>query len=378
METDRPENNREIIANLREDQISDGTPEINDLSRPLEIKDKQKKISRRELIKQGGLALSILALPLPLTSFLNFNEMTDNKNFDVIIIGGSYAGLSAAMALGRALRNVLIIDSGLPCNRQTPHSHNFLTQDGEKPSVIGRKAKDQVLKYDTVKFLTDLAVSATKTDKGFELSTQSGKIFSARKLVFATGLKDKMLNIKGFSECWGITVLHCPYCHGYEVKNQKTGILANGYGAFHLSRLINNWTKDLTIFTNGKSELTQEQTDEIKKHNISIVEKKIASFKHKDGVVEEITFSDNSIFKLDVIYARPPFEQHCKIPELLGCELTEQGLIKVDAFQKTTVDNIFACGDNTNPLRAVSYAISTGNNTGVFLNNALVEEDFLK
>ena len=304
--------------------------------------------------------------------------MTYNKDFDVIIVGGSYAGLSAAMSLGRALRNVLIIDSGLPCNRQTPHSHNFITQDGEKPGVIAEKAKGQVLKYDTVKFLTDLAVNATKTDKGFEITTQSEKIFSARKLVFATGLKDKMLNIKGFSECWGITVLHCPYCHGYEVKNQKTGIFANGYGAFHLSRLINTWTKDLTIFTNGKSELTQEQTDEIKRHNISIVEKDIASLKHKDGVVEEIIFSDNSTCQLEVIYSRPPFEQHCKIPELLGCELTEQGLIKVDAFQKTTVDNVFACGDSSNPLRSVPFAVSTGSNTGVFLNNAITEEDFLK
>ena len=302
--------------------------------------------------------------------------MTDNKNFDVIIVGGSYAGLSAAMALGRALRNVLIIDSDLPCNRQTPHSHNFITQDGKKPNDIAEKAKGQVLKYDTVKFLTDLAVKGTKTDEGFEISTQSGKIFSAKKLVFATGLKDTMLNIQGFSECWGITVIHCPYCHGYEVKNQKTGILANGYGAFHLARLIHNWTKDLTIFTNGKSQLTQEQTDEIKRHNISIVEKEIISLRHKDGVVEEIIFADNSTFELKAIYSRPPFEQHCKIPESLGCELTEQGLIKVDTFQKTTVDNIFVCGDNTNPLRAVPYAISTGNIAGVILNNEMTQEEF--
>ena len=337
-----------------------------------------KKISRRELIKQGGLALSVLALPFPLITFSNFNEMTDNKNFDVIIVGGSYAGLSAAMALGRSLRNVLIIDSGLPCNRQTPHSHNFITQDGEKPAVIAEKAKKQVLKYDTVKFLTDFAVSGIKTDKGFEISTQSGKVFSAKKLIFATGLKDIMPNIKGFSECWGISVLHCPYCHGYEVKNEKTGIIANGYGAFHFARLISNWTKDLTLFTNGKSQLTQEQTDEIKRHNIAIVEKEISSLKHKEGVMEEIIFADNSTFQLQTIYSRPPFEQHCKIPELLGCELTDQGLIKVDAFQKTTVDNVFACGDSINPLRSVPYAVSTGNNTGVFLNNAMVEEEFLE
>jgi thioredoxin reductase len=311
-----------------------------------------------------------------LATFSNFDGMTENKNFDVIIVGGSYAGLSAAMSLGRALRSVLIIDGGSPCNRQTPHSHNFITQDGEKPNVIAEKAKKEVLKYDTVKFLTDLAVNGTKTDKGFEILTQSGKIFSTKKLVFATGLKDTMPNIEGFSECWGITVIHCPYCHGYEVKNQKTGILANGYAAFHLAKLIRNWTKDLTIFTNGKSELTQEQTDKIKRHHISIVEKEISSLKHKNGVVEEIIFSDNSSFELKAIYSRPSFEQHCKIPGLLGCELTEQGLIKVDGFQKTTVDNIFACGDSTNPVRAVSYAVSTGNNTGVFLNNTMTEEEF--
>ena len=335
-------------------------------------------ISRRELIKHGGLAVTALSFPIPLTAFLNFNEMTDNKNFDVIIVGGSYAGLSAAMSLGRALRNVLVIDSGLPCNRQTPHSHNFITQDGEKPGVIAEKARNQVLKYDTVKLLTDLAVNAAKTDIGFEISTQSGKVFSARKLIFATGLKDTMLNIKGFSECWGISVLHCPYCHGYEVINEKTGIFANGYGAFHLARLISNWAKDLTIFTNGKSQLTQEQTDEIKRHNISIVEKEISSLKHTDGVVEEIVFSDNSAFKLKVIYSRPPFEQHCKIPESLGCELTEQGLVKVNAFQKTNVDNVFACGDSSNPVRSVAYSVASGSNTGVFLNNEMAEEDFLK
>lgn len=333
-------------------------------------------ISRREIIKKGGLALSVLALPFPLATFSNFNDMTDNKNFDVIIVGGSYAGLSAAMSLGRALRNVLIIDGGLPCNRQTPHSHNFITQDGEKPSAIAEKAKEQVLEYDTVKFLTDFVVNGTKTDNSFEISTQSGKIFSAKKLIFATGLKDIMPNIEGFSECWGISVIHCPYCHGYEVKDQKTGILANGYGGFHLARLISNWTKDLTLFTNGKSQLTQEQTDKLKKHNISIVEKEITSLKHKKGEVEEIIFSDNSTFQLQAIYSRPPFEQHSKIPELLGCELMEQGLIKVDALQKTTVDNVFACGDNTNPMRSVPYSVSAGSIAGVAINNLMIEEEF--
>src|SRR5690606_5367312 len=162
-------------------------------------------MTRREVIKQGGLTLTALALPFPLISFSKINLMTNSKNFDVIIIGGSYAGLSAAMALGRALRNVLIIDSGLPCNRQAPHSHNFITQDGEKPNLLAEKAKKQVLNYNTVKFHNDLAINGTKTEDGFVITTQTGKEFIAQKLIFATGIRDIMPNIKGFSECWGIS-----------------------------------------------------------------------------------------------------------------------------------------------------------------------------
>lgn len=302
--------------------------------------------------------------------------MTDNKNFDVIIIGGSYAGLSAAMALGRSLRNVLIIDSGKPCNRQTPHSHNFITQDGEKPDAIAEKAKTQVLNYNTVKFHHDLAVSGKKTETGFEITTQTGFIFMAKKLVFTTGVKDIMPDIQGFSACWGITVIHCPYCHGYEVKNERTGILANGYFACHYAQLARNLTKDLTVFTNGKTEFTQEQTGKFAKHNIQLIEKEIASFDHENGKIRQIVFKDHSTFALKALYARPAFEQHCKIPEILGCERTEQGLIKTDMFQRTSVANVFACGDNTSPMRSVAYAVGAGNITGAMINNEMTEEEF--
>ena len=253
-----------------------------------------KKFSRRELLKQGGLALTVLALPLPLTAFTKFSKMTNNTHYDVIIIGGSYAGLSAAMALGRAMRRVLIIDSGQPCNQQTPHSHNFLTQDGKTPKAISSMAKAQVENYPTVTFYNGLATHGFKIDNGFEITTQAGETFSTKKLIFATGVKDIMPNIKGFKECWGISVIHCPYCHGYEVRHQKTGILANGDVAFHYAQLIRNWTKDLTIFTNGTSTLTQDQTSIIKKHNISIIEKEIAALRHQNGSIEHIIFKNDT------------------------------------------------------------------------------------
>src|SRR5688500_5062572 len=121
--------------------------------------------------------------------------MTDRINFDVIIIGGSYSGLAAGMALGRALRQVMIIDSGNPCNRQTPRSHNFLTQDGKTPKEIAILAKQQVQMYDTIKFFNGMATNAAKTENGFEVQTESGETFSAKKLIFATGIKDRMQNI---------------------------------------------------------------------------------------------------------------------------------------------------------------------------------------
>ena len=159
-------------------------------------------LTRRTIIKGGALAAACLTLPFPFTSFAKNNTMEDNR-YEVIIIGGSYSGLSAAMALGRSLRRVLIIDSGLPCNRQTPHSHNFITQDGEKPAVIAQKAKDQVLKYDTVQFINGLAVKGEKTGEGYVITTDKGDSFTAKKLIFATGVKDIMPDIPGLADCWG-------------------------------------------------------------------------------------------------------------------------------------------------------------------------------
>lgn len=332
--------------------------------------------SRRKFIQQSSLALTALALPFPLTAFTKYNKMTDSKNFDVIIIGGSYAGLSAGMALGRALRNVLIIDSGKPCNIQTPHSHNFLTQDGKTPKEISTLAKQQVENYETVKFYNGLAINGVKTENGFEITTDSNEKFTAKKLIFATGIKDIMPDIKGFAECWGISVIHCPYCHGYEYSNDKTGILANGDVAFEIGKLINNWTKNLTIFTNGKSTLTEEQIAKLTKHSIKIIEKEIDYFSHKNGQIENVIFKDRSSETIKALYARPKFEQHCEIPKLLGCEFTEQNHIKIDWFQKTTENGIFACGDNTSMMRSVSYAVAMGGVAGSMVNREIIEDEF--
>ncbi len=317
-------------------------------------------------------------LPLSFNPLLNKNEMTNRNHFDVIITGGSYSGLAAAMALGRALRKVLIVDSGKPCNWQTPHSHNFLTQDGKTPKEISTLAKQQVSMYDTVEFINDLATKASKIENGFEIQTSSGDIFTATKLIFATGIKDEMPDIKGFSECWGISVLHCPYCHGYEVRNETTGILGNGEYGFEFSKLISNWTKDLTLFTNGKSTLTVEQSAILEQHHIKTIEKEIQELEHINGQLQNILFKDGTKNPVKAIYTRLPFQQHCRIPEQLGCEHTEEGYIKIDNFHKTTIKDIFAAGDNVSRMRTVANAVSMGTTTGIMVNKELVEETFTK
>ncbi|MBS1976460.1 MAG: NAD(P)/FAD-dependent oxidoreductase [Bacteroidetes bacterium] len=302
--------------------------------------------------------------------------MLELNRYDVIIIGGSYAGLAAGMALGRALRKVLIIDSGLPCNRQTPYSHNFLTNDGKKPAEIAAIALQQVLQYRTVDFLHDEVTGVSRTENLFDIHTKSGETFKSRKLVFATGIKDIMPDIPGLAESWGIGVLHCPYCHGYEVRGLKTGVIANGEGGFEQVALIANWTDDLTLFTNGKSNLTPQQVSKLKQHKIDIVEDEIVRLEHKGGVIDNILFKDGKRVPLRIIYSRLPFRQHTDLPQLLGCELSPEGYLKVDSAQKTSVPGVFACGDNCTRMRTVANAVSMGTTTGLMVNRELIEEEF--
>jgi thioredoxin reductase len=300
------------------------------------------------------------------------NETT----FDVIIVGGSYSGLAAALALGRSLRTVLVIDSGKPCNRQTPHSHNFLTQDGRAPGEIAALGRQQIEKYETVKFVDGLATAGRKTESGFEIQTDAGQTFQARKVIFATGVKDIMPAIDGFAECWGISVIHCPYCHGYEVRNEPTGILGNGEYGYEFSGLILNWTKDLTLFTNGNSSLSPEQNAKLKNHQVKLVETEIERLTHTDGYLKSVIFKDGTSNAVNALYARPAFEQHCSIPQLLGCKLTEDGYISIDLFQKTNVQGVFACGDNTMRMRSVANAVSMGTLAGTMANKEIIVQDF--
>ena len=315
------------------------------------------------------------ALPLGALTYTIPEAMNEHKRYDVIIVGGSYAGLATGMALGRALRRVLIVDSGLPCNRQTPHSHNFITQDGVPPLEIAALARQQVARYGTVELMNGTVTEVMRSAQGFDVQVDS-LVFSATKLVFATGVRDVLPDIPGLAACWGISVLHCPYCHGYEVRDEVTGVLGNGERGFELARLISNWTKDLTLFTNGPSTLSAEQVTKLYEHHIRVVETAIAELEHVEGQIEQVHFMDGKAAAIKALYSLTAFEQHCSIPQRLGCELTQEGYITVDPQQRTSMHGIYACGDNTTRLRTVANAVAMGTTAGMMLNKELIAEEF--
>ncbi|MBH8557023.1 NAD(P)/FAD-dependent oxidoreductase [Hymenobacter negativus] len=297
-------------------------------------------------------------------------------DFDAIIIGGSYAGLSAAMALGRSRRRVLLLDTGRPCNRQTPHSHNFLTQDGATPAALHAQAIKQVLNYPSIELRAEEATTATAVSGGFEIGTAAGNSFAAPKLLLATGVIDLLPALPGFAECWGISVLHCPYCHGYEVADQRLGVVGNGDVGFEFARLIHNWSPQLTLFTDGPSTLSPAQQHVLARHGITVEETPLAGIAHTQGQLQAVQLADGTAYPRDAVFARVPFEQAGTLPRQLGCAFTEMGHVQVDDFQRTNVPGLFAAGDATTPFRAVSAAVAAGGKAGALMNMELIAENF--
>lgn len=310
-----------------------------------------------------------------LFNLCSFNQSKMNNQFEVIIIGGSYAGLSAAMALGRASRNVVVIDSGKPCNAPTPHSHNFLTRDGETPAAISAIAKKQVLQYPTVEFKEGTATAVEETDDRFTVKLAGDAIVRAKKVLLATGIKDIMPEIDGLAECWGKTVIHCPYCHGYEFKGLKTAVLANGDVAMHYAQLLRQWTGDLTLLTNGQATFTGEQRAKLEQHNVGIIETKIEELVQNDGNLDAIILEDGTSHNFPVMYYRPDFELPGFVQKL-NLEKDDFGFIKTDDMMQTSVKGIYAAGDCTSMMRAVANAVATGNKAGAMINRDLSMESF--
>lgn len=305
--------------------------------------------------------------------------MKNIQQFEVAIIGGASAGLSAALILGRSARKTVVFDAGEPRNRPAAHAHNVFTRDGESPLEILATAREQLKVYPSVTIVPERVITAAKEDGLFRLETASGETFVVRKVILATGVKDILPEIEGIQALWGNKVIHCPYCHGWEVRNTPIAFIANDEVAAHQIPLLYNLNKDLTIFTNGTSTFSAEQQAKFRERGIRFIETQVIAIEDTaDGI--RIRLADGEAHDKHAAYVRPARLQfHNELAVQLGCELDESGAIKVDESQQTTIPGVFATGDVAHPMmHQVMVAVAGGLRAGGMCNAQISTEDFEK
>lgn len=293
------------------------------------------------------------------------------QHIDVVIIGGGPAGLNAALVLGRARKSVAVIDEGHPRNGVTRETHGFLTRDGISPSEFRKIAKDQINAYPSVYFAADTAVSITGSDGQFQTTTKQGTVYRSKKLLFAVGMKDLPLDIRGLAAVYGKSAFVCPYCDGWELRDQPLVLIVKGAQGMHMAKIISGWTNDYTICTNGPDELTEEEREELKQHNIPVFNSPIESIESNDGMVEQVVLEDGTRIPCSGIFFGPELVTGSDLPKAIGCQVTETGTVVVDDFCKTNVPGVYSAGDAATQMYQAIKAASMGAMAGAAISNEL-------
>ncbi|NGP16945.1 NAD(P)/FAD-dependent oxidoreductase [Devosia aurantiaca] len=281
---------------------------------------------------------------------------------DVLIIGGSFAGLTAAMQLGRARRQVTVLDTGLNRNRYAQSAHNIFGHDGTPPSDLLATARQQLTTYPTVKLAHGRAETVSGEPDEFTVQTAEGQSFSAKRLILAYGIVDEFPPIPGFAESWGKTVIHCPFCHGYEVAGKPWGLLYSSPMSLHGPVLYSNWTDDITLILDGH-EIIEAERHKLEQRNVRILDGKLRSIEQNNGQVRGVTMEDGTQVALAALYAHPQNHPSASLHEQLGLETksTPTGsMIVVGDMQATSKPGIFAAGDLSMPMHSVTFATNSG------------------
>lgn len=292
---------------------------------------------------------------------------------DAIIVGGSFAGLAAATYIARGRRTAAIIDSGLPRNRFAAHSHGFLAHDGDSPADILATARAQVAAYPTVQFIDGSASSATKTDDGFAVTLATGEVIEGRKLVLAYGISDILPELPGLRERWGSSVIHCPYCHGYEFSDRQLGVLNMHPRSIHQAQLIAEWGPT-TFFLNGET-IDDAARAMLEKRGVAIEPAPVKALHGKGQDLSSVELVDGRTVRIEALYIGAPTRHNSTIAADLGCEMEESPagpVVKVDAMKMTTVPGIYAAGDITRAMHNVTFATADGVTAGVAVHASLV------
>ncbi len=281
---------------------------------------------------------------------------------DVIIVGGSFAGLTAAMQLGRARRKVTVLDTGLNRNRYAEAAHNIFGHDGTPPGDLLASARSQVARYPTVDLVTGKAVSVVGEPDKFVVTTEDGATVEGRRIILSYGIVDEFPAIPGFAQCWGKTVIHCPFCHGYEVAGTRWGLLYSSPMSLHGPVLYANWTDDITLFLDG-NEIIDEERHKLEKRGVKLIDGKLEEIHHEAGRVTGVSVQGGQQVALEALYAHPRNRPSADLHAQLGLEMKETPtgtMVAVGDMQLTSHPGIFAAGDLTTGMHSVTFASNSG------------------
>ncbi|MEW6373222.1 MAG: NAD(P)/FAD-dependent oxidoreductase [Pseudomonadota bacterium] len=296
----------------------------------------------------------------------------NEADFDVIVVGGSYAGLSAATQLARARRRVLVIDAGQRRNRYANHSHGFLTQDGTEAAAIAAIGRAQLQAYPTVAWREGRATHATAEGDGFRVTLDDGARVTSRRLVLAGGVTDELPPVEGLAERWGRSVFHCPYCHGYELDQGEIGVVATGALSMHHALMLPDWGR-VTLFLNGAFEPDAAQLAALDSRGVRLERALVARIAgHADVVLH-----DGRTLPMAGLFVISHMRMASPLAEQLGCAM-EDGhagqYVRTDAMQASSVPGVFCCGDMARAAGNVAFAVADGAMAGVAAHRSLIAE----
>jgi thioredoxin reductase len=291
----------------------------------------------------------------------------NTETYDVAIIGGGPAGLNAALVLGRARRRVVVIDAGTPRNAPAAHMQGFLSRDGTPPAELLRCARDEVTRYG-VEIIDGRVLDARA---GFTLELAGGRVVQARQVLLATGAADELPDVAGARERWGRDLLHCPYCHGWEVRDRPIGVLASVEHA----HLLRQWSDDVILFAHT-AEVTDADREALAARDIAVVDGTVEQLVISDDRLRAVRLSDGRSVAREALFIRPALRARADGPAAaLGCELLHGGLVRADADGRTSVPGVWAAGNATNPRAQVITAAGEGSAVAIAINTDLVRAD---
>jgi len=300
---------------------------------------------------------------------------------EAIVVGGSFAGVTAALYLARARRRVLLIDAGMPRNRFAKHAHGVFGHDGRPPKEIIADGWRQLRAYPEATLVEAEVIEARQVEHGFVLTLADGREVSALRLILATGVKDNLPQVPGVEERWGTSVLHCPYCHGYEFGGKKLGVLANHAKAFEQALMIPDWGPT-TLFTQGVFEPDAEELAKLTARRVTIERTPVAELLGPSPQLEAVRLADGRLIEIEACFTQSLVEMASPLAEQLGCRLEDGPLgcfIFLEEDKQTTVPGVYAAGDAAAPMHNGTLACASGMQAAISAHHSMmVHEDWDK